>query len=168
MPRLNAFPVCHALGIAMMVAVSGCSEPEATPPAKPPIETRKTIGKTTQNVLDLAAAVADGGRAIDPTATREGLDTITGAYRSAGAQIGTLSVEHALKMYEAEHESRPATHAEFMAKIIRPGQPDGITLPMLPYYQEYAFDPEKRGLVIVDFPARREQREKETTGAAGL
>lgn len=168
MPRLATSPAIVVVVLALMLGASGCSEPEANLPAKPPIETRKTLGKTTQNVLDLAAAIADGAAVIDPSATREGLDAIAGAHRAASAQIATFPVEQALKLYEAEHESRPATHAEFMAKIIRPGQPDGIMLPMLPYYQEYAFDPEKRGLVVVEFAARREQREKETTGAAGL
>ncbi len=154
--------------VAWLAGVVGCEEPEATPPAKPKIETRKTLGKTTQNVLELAAAIADGGVVIDPQATREGLDAVTGAYRSSAAQIATFPVDQAVQVYAAEHDSRPATHADFMAKIIRPGQPDGIQLPMLPYYQEYAFDPEKCGIIVVEFPARREQYEKENTGAAGL
>jgi hypothetical protein len=161
-------PVSIATAFACLLGVVGCSEPEAKPPAKPPIETRKTVGKTTQNVLELDAALADGGAVSDPTAEREGLDIVTGAYRSSAAQIGGIAVEQAVRLYAAENGSRPSTHAEFMKDIIRPGQPDGIQLPMLPYYQEYAFDPGKGSIIIVEFPARREQREKGTTGAAGL
>jgi hypothetical protein len=157
-----------AAAFACLLAPAGCSEPDAKPAAKPRIETRKTLGKTTQTVLELEAAKADGGVVIDPTAERQGLDVVTGAYGSASAQIGTLAVEQALRLHVAEHGSRPATHAEFMATIMKPGQPDGIQLPMLPYYLEYAFDPQRGGLVVVEFPARREQREQETTGAAGL
>jgi hypothetical protein len=160
--------VLGCVGVVWLGGFVGCSEPEATPPAKPPVEIRKTPGKTTQKVLDLEAAIADGGVVVASGETREGLDAITGAHRSASAQIGAIQVEQAVRLHAAEHGQRPATHAEFMAAIIRPGEPDGIQLPMLPYYQEYAFDPGKGSVVVVEFPALREQREKETTGAAGL
>jgi len=39
---------------------------------------------------------------------------------------------------------------------------------MLPYYQEYSYDEQSRQLVVMEFPAKREQREQETTGASGL
>jgi hypothetical protein len=38
----------------------------------------------------------------------------------------------------------------------------------LPYYQEYAFDSETKKLVVIEFPAKKEQRLTETTGAVGL
>lgn len=50
-----------------LLALSGPTTPTADKPAAPPaavetpkIETRKTVGKTTQNVLNLADAVAQG------------------------------------------------------------------------------------------------------------
>jgi hypothetical protein len=156
------------IALLCVLGFVGCDETEPKTPAKPPIETRKTIGKTTQNVLDLKGAIAEGGVVTDPTAPREGLDVVTGAYGSASAQIGGMAVEQGLRLHAAEHGSRPATHAEFMSRIMKPGEPDGIQLPMLPYDQEYAFDPDKGVLVVVVFPARREQRKQETTGAAGL
>ena len=137
-----------------------------------PIRTRKTIGKTTFAVLDLAAAVAQGGVKLDDAGSSGGGGGLLGAtaqaYRHSVSTIGGLQVEQKMKLYEAEHGSLPATHKEFMAKIIAPGTADEIRLPTLPYYQEYAFDPESRGLVVVEFPAKKEQRERETTGAAGL
>jgi hypothetical protein len=149
-------------------------EPAApTPPAPasaPPIETRKTIGKTTQNVLDLAAALAQGGVRVDAAAEAEegGLGAYSQAYRHTVAFGGSLACDQKMKFYEAEHGTMPATHSEFMAKIIAPGAADEIRLPMLPYYQEYAFDPESRKLVVVEFPAKKRQRQEETTGASGL
>jgi hypothetical protein len=62
----------------------------------------------------------------------------------------------------------PATYEEFMSRIIAPGEPDGLALPMLPYYQEWAYDPETKAVVVVEFPAKKAQRQQETTGAAGL
>jgi hypothetical protein len=168
MPRRSVLIALGSCSLAWILACTGCEEPPAKPPAKPPIETRKTLGKTTQNVLELDAALADGGVVTDPAADRQGVDVVTGAHRSASGQIAVLPVEQAMKVYEAEHGERPSTYAEFMEKIMKPGQPDGLQLPMLPYYQEYAFDPEKKGVVVVEFPAKIEQREQETTGAAGL
>ena len=96
------------------------------------------------------------------------LGTYAQAYRSTMGVIGGLQVEQKMKLHQAEHGTLPATHEEFMATIIAPGTPDELRLPMLPYYQEYAFDPDSRGLVVVEFPATKEQRERETTGPSGL
>lgn len=148
--------------------------PQAALPgeASAPIRTRKTIGKTTFAVLDLADAVAQGGVKVDDAGSSSGGGGLLGAaaqaYRHSVATVGGLQVEQKMKLYAAEHGSLPATHQEFMARIIAPGTADEIRLPTLPYYQEYAFDPETRGLVVVEFPAKKEQRERETTGAAGL
>lgn len=156
------------LSLAVPLLTVGCEPPPAEKPAEPQVQTRKTVGKTTQKVLDLAEAKAKGGVVADITAERSGLEAVTGAYRSAVGQVSILAVEHKMQLDKAEHGSSPKTHAEFMKRIIQPGGPDGISLPMLPYYQEYAFDPERQGLVIVEFPALKAQREKETTGASGL
>jgi hypothetical protein len=64
--------------------------------------------------------------------------------------------------YEALNGEKPKTYEEFMEKIIKKGQPDGIQLPMLPYYQEYGYDPDKKELVVIEYPALKKQREKET------
>ncbi|MFM7207339.1 MAG: hypothetical protein ACKO4T_11810 [Planctomycetaceae bacterium] len=171
--------VRHAWSVVGLVLVaSGCDEPAPQPDAttrpaatRPaPIQTRKTVGKTTQNVLDLAEAQAQGGVVVDNAAEAEegGLGAYSQAYRHSVATIGGMAVEQKMKLYQAEHGSVPASHKEFMAKIIAPGTPDEVSLPMLPYYQEYAFDPAAKKLVVVEFPAKKEQRQKETTGSAGL
>lgn len=169
---LDAFPPGRRFGAGLLLAagiVSGCDAPPPKEPnATPAIEPRATLGKTTQNVLDLAEARAAGGVIVESGAPRGGLDAITGAHRAAAGQISILAVEHKMKLDAAERGSKPATHAEFMRWIIAAGQPDEIRLPMLPYYQEYAFDSEAKCLVVVEFPARKEQRQRETTGAAGL
>jgi len=114
-------------------------------------------GRTTQTVLPLDQAVRDGGIVVDPDSApdAEGIAAYGQAYRHSMARIGGLAVEQKLNVYRAEHDSVPATHAEFMAKIIAPGQSDEVRLPALPHYQEYAFDPATKGLVVVEFPARK-------------
>jgi hypothetical protein len=154
-------------GVILAAWLTGCAEPPE-PRAKPPIEPRKTIGKTTQRVLELARALADGGVLADTTATSGGLAAVTDAVRKTSGTIGTLAVEQKLRLSEAEHGHKPASYEEFMRLIIAPGTPDGVSLPMLPYYQEWAYDPAAKAVVVVEFPALKEQRRQETTGAAGL
>lgn len=168
----RAQPQDQRPAVAAPASAGSVAAPPAGGSAEPagPVQTRKTIGKTTQNVLDLADALAQGGVVLEGSGPSEGgvLDTYAGAYRSSVARIGGLQVEQKIRLYQAEHGSVPATHADFMKKIIAPGTPDEVSLPMLPYYQEYAFDPESKALVVVEFPAKKEQRRQETTGAAGL
>ncbi|MFM8635677.1 MAG: hypothetical protein ACKOEX_12865 [Planctomycetia bacterium] len=155
------------VGMAGMV-VSGCGAPKKETPKKPPIQTRETLRKTTQNVLELEKALADGGVPASMEITGEGLEVYSDAYRTSVGRMGAMAVDQKMQLHEAEFGSKPKDYAEFMEKIIGKGQPEGIQLPMLPYYQEWAYDPEKKTLVVIEFPAKKEQRQKETTGAAGL
>ena len=167
-PSAMESPAHHARWIAAFTAlVVGC-EPAAAPPAAPKVETRKTIGKTTQNVLELTKALAEGGVLAEMDVKSEGLEVYADAYRTSVGRLSMIAVEQKMRLHEAEHDSTPETDEEFMAKIIEPGRPGGLQLPMLPYYQEYAYDPAKKQLVVVEFPEKKRQREKETTGASGL
>jgi hypothetical protein len=156
-------------GIVALVAMVGCADGAKEPVAKkPPIETRRTVGETTQNVLEWSAAMAAGGVPAEMAATGPGLEAYADAYRATAGSVGMLAVEQKMKLHEAEHGSTPDTYEAFMERIIGQGRADGIRLPMLPYYQEYAFDPKRKTVVVVEFPAKKEQRRQETTGAAGL
>lgn len=153
--------------LAVMILACGC-EPQSAAPAPPKVETRKTIGKTTQNVLELSKAIADGGVPAEMSIENGGLEIVADAYRTSVGKVAVIAVEQKMQLHEAEHGSKPKSYAEFMAKIIEPGSPSGLQLPMLPYYQEYAYDPGKKALVVVEFPEKKAQREKETTGPSGL
>ena len=161
------------------VMLAGCApgafpkqaEPPAAKaePAKPaPMKTRQTLGKTTQNVLELSKALGEGGVLAETSITSDGLEIASEAYRTQVGKAGSLAVEQRMQHYNAEHGEHPQTYDEFMARILGKDQPDGLKLPMLPYYQEWAYDVANRKLVVVEFPAKKEQRERETTGAAGL
>jgi len=167
--RVLFVPPCIAACIAACtILVIGCRPAAESPPPKPRIETRKTVGKTTQNVLELSRAVADGGVPAAMEITGEGLDVYADAYRTSVGRIAAMAVEQRMKLHAVEHDSLPETYDEFMAAIIQPGSPGGLQLPMLPYYQEYAYDPAEKRLVVVEFPAKKAQRKAETNGAAGL
>jgi len=154
--------------VVFLAAVGGCKPVAEPPAAKPPIETRQTLRKTTQNVLELQQALASGGVLAETSITSGGLEVVSDAYRTSVGKVAVIAVEQRMALYRAEHDAVPATYSEFMEKIIQPGNPAGLQLPMLPYYQEYSYDPETKTLVVVEFPEKKKQREKETTGAAGL
>ena len=161
-------PCFCAIAFCTFLTTLGCGDGKPASSGPAPIETRKTVGQTTQNVLELREAIASGAIPAAMSASTADLSATADAYRVSMGKLGTLSVEHKLKLYQAEHGSVPATYAEFIEKIIEPGKPSGLRLPMLPYYQEYAYDPDQKLLVVVEFPEKKKQRERETTGASGL
>jgi hypothetical protein len=112
-------------GIAVVFALLALQGPEERKPpaqaeAPQPRPATKLVGKTTQKVLDLAAARAAGGVLVDNASEPEegGLAAYGQAYRHSVATIGGLAVEQKLRLYRAEHDAVPATHAEFMAQSI--------------------------------------------------
>jgi hypothetical protein len=156
MRRLSAL-LCGSL--AILAVISGCDEPKPSPKA---IKPRETIGKTTQNVLRLDEALKSGGVLAGTTieATNP-LDQNAQAYRVEVAKIAQMKVDMDMRMYEAEHGKYPENYDEFMEFIIKKGKPDGIQLPMLPYYQEYAYDEANKKLVAVEFPEKKKQFQEE-------
>jgi hypothetical protein len=178
----NIWMVLLALiaGVLVLIGFSGPSgekkaatptaaAPAAAPVAAPaPIQTRQTLKKTTQNVLELSEAIKQGGVRAEMSIKSQGLEVAADAYRTSVGKLSIIAVEQKMNFFQAENDRKPKDYKEFMDRIIEPGKPDGINLPMLPYYQEYAYDPEAKELVVIEFPAKKEQRQKETTGAAGL
>jgi hypothetical protein len=143
-------------GDATAVSTPDATTDEATP--------RETLNKTTQNVLDLDQAVASGAVLAETKA--KGPDPLTqsaAAYRTTVGKLGAMAVQQAIQIRNAQSikDPKPLGYDEFMREIIRKDQPDGIQLAMLPYYQEYAWDSKGQALVVVDFPARKEERQKQ-------
>jgi hypothetical protein len=167
----RSIPASVATAVIAAALVTGCepSKPKPVSSTTPPIETRKTIGKTTQNILPLADALQQGGQMAEMSITEGGLGAVTSdAYRTSVGKIGIMAVEHQMQLVEAEKGPMPMGYDEFMTRVIGKGKPDGMQLPMLPYYQEWAYDPDTKKLVVVEFPLKKEQRQQETTGASGL
>jgi hypothetical protein len=76
-----------------------------------------------------------------------------------------MKLDMDMAAYEILNGEKPKTYEEFMEKIIKKGQPDGVQLLMLPFYQEYGYDPDKTELVVIEYPAKKkefdEQRDRE-------
>ena len=136
-----------------MALAAGCEEEK---PAKPRVEARDTLGKTTQEVRNLKPELAKGGQVTDgKTHSTEYLDLMADVYRTEVGNIAKMAVQHSMDIYEAMNGEKPKTYEEFMEQIIKKDKPDGIRLPMLPYYQEYGYDSDKKELVVLEYPAKK-------------
>jgi hypothetical protein len=163
MTRLLRRTVALTSGVALVVIVAGCGEEKPAKPAKPRIQARDTLGKKTQEVRNLKAELAQGGQVTDGKIHAKDYITLQAdAYRTEVGKIARLSVKHAIDLYEALNGSKPKTYEEFMDEIIKKGKPDGIWLPMLPYYQEYGYDPDKQELVVIEYPEKKKAMEEQT------
>ncbi len=57
-----------------------------------------------------------------------------------------VQIPAAMKLHKASNDNKaPATHEEFMEKIIKPGR---IDLPQLPPGERYLYDPKKEELMV--------------------
>jgi hypothetical protein len=135
---------------------SGSSAPPAPAPPKDEIQTRETLRKWTQEVRNLKPELAQGGQVTDGKIHATDYITIQAdAYRTSVGEIAKMKIDMDMRQYEALNGEKPKTYEEFMDVIIKKGKPDGIQLPMLPYYQEYGYDPDKKELVVIEYPAKK-------------
>jgi len=154
-----------AFGLSLLTLTAGCAD---EPPPQPKIQARDTLGKTTQEVRNLKPELAQGGQVTDGKIHATDYITLQAdAYRTTMGNIGKMNVQHAIDLYEALNGEKPKTYEEFMEGIIKKGKPDGIQLPMLPYYQEYGYDPDKKELVVIEYPAKKKAMEEQTAREHG-
>ena len=128
---------------------------------KPRIQTREVIGKTTQVVKKVDEELANGAQKASTVIEADPITISSKAYVSSIDRISMMNIDHAIELYNAEHGSYPKNYQEFMDEIIKPGKPDGIQLPQLPYYQEYGYDEKEHKLIVLEYPARKEQMKQQ-------
>ena len=151
----------HTVALALLVLVVGC---EDEPSTKPKLKTRETLNKTTQNVYELKAELAKGAILADTgIEVADPLTQSAAGYRTTVGKLAKMRVQHDMDIYAAlNNDEKPKTYEEFMEQIIKKGKADGIQLPMLPYYQEYAYDSDKKELVVIEYPAKKKAMEDQT------
>jgi hypothetical protein len=172
-PRL-LFP---ALASLLLGAMIGCEEPRHVkgsgsnpPPAQPKdeIKTRETLHKWTQEVRNLRPELEQGGQVTDGKIHATDYITLQAdAYRTIIGQAAQFRIKSEMDTYEALNGEKPKTYQEFMDLIMKKGKPDAIFLPMLPYYQEYGYDPEKKELVVIEYPAKKKAYQEQQDKALG-
>jgi hypothetical protein len=140
---------------ALLVLVTGC-EGERRAKKRTDVQPREIIGKTTQDIRAVEPEIKDeGAQVATPKITSKDPITLSGnAYVSMIGQASILQIQHALDLYHAENERYPKDLQEFMDEIIKPNH---IALPQLPAYQEYGYDAEGHRLVVLEYPARKEE-----------
>jgi hypothetical protein len=147
--------------VLLTIGFIGCEDPSTNKKSK--LQTRETIGKTTQNVLNLKPELEKGGVVTDGKIhATDYLGVNADAYRTSVGNIAKMKVQNDMAMYEVTNGEKPKTYEEFMEQIIKKGRADGIQLPMLPYYQEYGYDPDTKELVVIEYPEKKKAMEKQT------
>jgi hypothetical protein len=146
---------CAGLGLLITVTSIGCLKPTGSTTTKTTVQTRKTIGKTTQTVFELEAARQAGGVPASMAVTSSGIGVTADAYRTSVGAMAALAVEQKIQMHRAQFGKLPENYESFIDSIISPGKPDGLRLPMLPYYQEYAYDSTSHKLIVIEFPDKK-------------
>jgi hypothetical protein len=138
----------------------------SAPPAPPPIQPRPIIGQKTDVIKDATRELQQGGaqQSSGRIIARDPITLSGNAYVSAIGQTSVQQIQHTLDLYHAEHDKYPATLEEFMNEIIKP---NGIRLPQLPYYQEYAYDAPNHKLVVLEYPDRKEQMQRQQDESLG-
>ena len=146
--------------LSALLLASGCEEPRnvgGTKAAAPePPKDNFIVGKTTQDVRLAEPELQKGAQAVTPRITAKDPITMSGnAYVYAVDSISAGNVKHAIDLYEASSGHYPKDFAEFRDEVLKPGKPDGIALPKLPYYQEYGYDEKEHKLIILEYPDRK-------------
>jgi hypothetical protein len=165
MLRFGRRTVALALSLPVLAYSAGCGE---DPPPKRKIEARDTLHKTTQDVRELKKELANGAVLADTEIqVADPLTQAADAYRTTVGKLGKMAVQHTMDLYEASNGEKPKTYEEFMEVIIKKGKADGIQLPMLPYYQEYAYDADKKELVVIEYPAKKKAMQEQSDRELG-
>ncbi len=160
MTRLRGHTLALASAMALLTLAVGCEDEK---PAKPKLQARDTLKKTTQNVYQLKEELAKGGVVTDGKMHSDAyLDQLADAYRTSAGNAAKMRVQMDMTAYDLQNGGPPKTYEEFMEHIIKKGKADGIQLPMLPYYQEYAYDADKKELVVVEYPAKKKAMDEQT------
>jgi len=150
------------LSLAICALAAGCEEEPRYVGDKPNVqaktkaEPQSIINKRTQDVRNATTELQKGGAKVATTKiTAKDYITLQGnAYVTIIGRTSQLKIQHALDLYHAANDRYPKDYDEFMAEIIKA---NNIALPMLPHYQEYGYDEKEHKLIILEYPARKDQ-----------
>jgi hypothetical protein len=146
-----------ALALVLLLAV-GCEEPRnvggkkaAAPP--PPPKDNFIVGKRTQDIKEATPESLKGTQEANLRITAKDPITLQGnAYVTMIGRTTILEIEHAMNLFKATNDRYPKDYDEFMREIIKA---NNIALPVLPFYQEYFYDPNEHKLLIREYPDRK-------------
>ena len=123
---------CLAVGLLVTVCAAGCGGDGGQP--APASSDGSSTGQ--DEPVKAVPGVGKRGRGYGSGP----ISTPVAARFKAEETIRFLQIEHAMKIYRAEHGHFPKTHDEFMKEIIKA---NSIKLPELPPGERYVYDAEK-------------------------
>ena len=126
------------------------------PRSKAPAKSEFIVGKRTQDIRNAQTELKQGKAQVASTriVAKDPFTLSGNAYVSIIGRASMLNMQHAIDLYRAENDRYPKDYDEFMEVIIRA---NNIALPKLPYYQEYFYDDKEHKLIIIEYPARKDQ-----------
>lgn len=141
-------------GVGSSPAPAPAAKPAPAPPAADLGKPRAILGERTTDIRDAQKEMKTGGAVqAGPRPIAKDPITLSGnVYVSAIGQTSINNIKHAMDLYQAETGAYPKDYPEFMEQIIRK---NNIALPILPYYQEYAYDAKERKLIIIEYPEKK-------------
>jgi hypothetical protein len=150
------------LSLAICALAAGCEEEPRHVDSKPnvqaktKVEPQSIINRRTQEVRNAATELEKGGAKVATTKiTAKDYITLQGnAYVTIIGRQSQLKIQQALDLYHAANDRYPKDYDEFKAEIITA---NNIALPKLPHYQEYGYDEKEHKLIILEYPARKDQ-----------
>jgi hypothetical protein len=142
------------------LALAGCEEeprsvsrkPAASSPTKQ--ESGSILGRRTQKVIAAEPELETGKAKVASTkiTAKDPILLIGNAYVATVGRSAVLAIEAAVNLFHANNDRYPKDLDEFMSEIIKA---NGIALPVLPDYQEYAYDAKEHKLIILEYPDRK-------------
>jgi hypothetical protein len=154
--NVGSRPQTRALDQTGVAVGLDAERPQAPARPKVPPKPEFIVGKRTMEVRNAATELQKGGAKVASTKiTAKDYITLQGnAYVTIIGRTSILSIQHAMDLYQAENGRFPKDYDEFMNVIIKA---NNIGLPQLPYYQAYGYDEKEHKLVILEYPALKEQ-----------
>jgi len=150
---------CWLILAGFVLITAGCEEEPRHAAGKPavpfkPEDSGPIIGQRTQKIVNAAPALKQGGAKVASTkiVAKDPITVDGNAYVSIIGRASQLQIEHALNLYHAANERYPKDIDEFMTEIIKA---NGISLPKLPPYQDYAYDEKEHKLIILEYEDRK-------------
>ena len=136
------------------LVATGCEEEARHTPGTPSVSSKAQdsgpiIGQRTQKIVNAAPAIEQGRAKVASTkiVARDPITVHGNAYVSSIGRISQLAIDDALNKYHALNDRYPKDLDEFMSEIIKA---NGISLPKLPPYQDYAYDEKEHKLIIIE------------------
>jgi hypothetical protein len=141
-------------GVAVGQDEAAGGGPAAVRPA--PKQSGSIIGQRTSDIRNAATEVGKGdAKVVKPQITAKDYITLQGnAYAAIVGRTSVMMIQHAMDLYHATNDRYPKDYDEFMAEIIKA---NNIALPQLPPYQKYGYNDKEHKLVILEYPALKDQ-----------